>query len=110
MVALAKEWYPYNTTIVKLEDLVRRGLLHPLTDAMEWIVPGDKETPELSSGYIISFVAFHERGLAMPPHRFFQGLVHYYDIELQHLNPNDIQHIAMFMMLCEGFLAIEPDF
>ena len=36
--------------------------------------------------------------------------MHFYNIELQHLNPNGIQHMAAFIMLCEGFLGISPHF
>jgi hypothetical protein len=45
-----------------------------------------------------------------PPHRFLLRLLHYYKIELQHLNPNGIQHIAAFIALYEGYLGIEPHF
>ena len=45
-----------------------------------------------------------------PPHRFLRGLLHYYGLELQHLNPNGIQHISAFVALCEGYLGIEPHF
>ena len=31
-------------------------------------------------------------------------------MELQHLTPNGIQHIAVFIALCEGFLGISPHF
>ena len=31
-------------------------------------------------------------------------------MELKHLNPNGIQHIAAFVALCEGFLGISPHF
>ena len=34
----------------------------------------------------------------------------YYQVELQHLTPNGIQHIAAFIALCEGFLGIDPHF
>jgi hypothetical protein len=44
------------------------------------------------------------------PHQFFWELLHYYDIKLQHLNPNGLQHIATFVALCEGFLGVEPHF
>jgi hypothetical protein len=77
---------------------------------MEWILLGDEETPLPPDGYIISCVHFHERGLMTPTHQFLQGLLHYYKIELQHLNPNGIQHMAAFILLCEGFLGIEPHF
>ena len=46
----------------------------------------------------------------MPAHLFFQGLLDYYQVELQHLSPNRIQHIVAFVALCEGFLGIDPHF
>jgi hypothetical protein len=54
---------------------------------MEWILPGDEETLSPPNDYVISFMHFHERGLMIPAHRFLRGLLHYYKIELQHLNP-----------------------
>ena len=57
---------------------------------MEWLVPGHEEVSAPPNGYVVSFVPFLERGLTMPPHRFLQGLLHHYKIELQHLNPNGI--------------------
>ena len=46
----------------------------------------------------------------MPAHQFLRGLLYYYQVELQHLTPNGIQHIAAFVALCEGFLGISPHF
>ena len=37
-------------------------------------------------------------------------MLHYYKVELQHLTPNEVQHIAAFVALCEGFLGISPHF
>ena len=45
-----------------------------------------------------------------PAHGFLWGLLHYYKIKLQHLNPNGIQHMASFVTPCEGFLGISPHF
>ena len=64
----------------------------------------------MPDGYVVSFAHFHERRFAMPAHRFFRGLLHYYRIELQHLNPNGIYHVAIFITLCEGCWGIEPHF
>ena len=58
----------------------------------------------------MSFAHFHEYGFTTPAHRFLWGLLHYYKIELQHLNPNGIQHMEAFIALCEGFLRISPHF
>jgi len=41
-------------------------------------------------GYVVSFAHFHERGLTTPAHKFLWGLLHFYKIELRHLNPNGI--------------------
>ena len=58
----------------------------------------------------MSFAHFHERGFTMLAHQFLRGLLDYYQVELQHLAPNGIQHIAAFVALCEGFLGISPHF
>ena len=81
-------WHRSDVTYARMEGLVKHGLLHGRTDAAEWLVPSHEEALALPDGYVVSFVFFHERGLMVPPHLFFQGLLHHYQIELQHLNPN----------------------
>ena len=93
-----------------MEGLVKCGLLCGRTDEAEWLVPGCEDVPAPPNSYIVSFVPFHECGLMVPPHSFSRGLLHHYQIELQHLNPNGIQHIAAFITMCERYLGIEPHF
>jgi hypothetical protein len=93
-----------------MEGLIRHGVLHARTMAMEWLMLGGDDAPVPPNGYVVAFVPFLERGLLSPPHRFLRGLLHHYGIELQHLNPNEIQHIAAFVTLCKGYLGIEPHF
>lgn len=52
---------------------------------------------------------FFIRGLGLPlcP---FRGLLVYYGICLQHLNPNSITQLAIFIHLCEAYLGIAPHF
>jgi hypothetical protein len=57
-----------------------------------------------------TFTVFHKRGFTSPPHQFLCRLLDYYNIKLQHLNQNGIQHQATFVMLCEGYLGISPHF
>jgi hypothetical protein len=64
--------------------------------------------PAPLEGYEVSFVTFHERGLGMPPSRFMQALLHYYKMELLHLAPNSISQAAIFAVVCEGYLGMEP--
>jgi len=73
-------------------------------------LPGDEDTLSPPDGYVVSFAHFHERGFATPAHKFLRGLLNYYNVELQHLSPNGIQHIVAFVALCEGFLGIGPHF
>ena len=83
-------WYRCDVTHARMEGLVKRGLLCKRTDVTEWLVPGREDALALPKCYVISFALFHERGLMVPPHPFFWGLLHHYQIELQHLNPNGI--------------------
>ena len=80
------------------------------TSAEEWLLPGEEDLSSSPDGYVVSFAHFHDRGLATPAHKFLRGLLHYYKIESQHLNPNGIQHMAAFIALCKGFLGISPHF
>ena len=58
---------------------------------------------------MVSFLAFHERGLGYPAHWFLRGLLNEWGLELQHLNPTGVLYIAGFVIVCEAFLRIEPN-
>ena len=73
-----------------MEGLIKRGLLRGRTDMMEWLVPDHEDVLMPPDGYIVSFVPFHECRFTIPPHPFFRGLLHHYQVELQHLNLNGI--------------------
>lgn len=93
-----------------LNKLISMGALRQYSNADEWRFPAREAALEPGDDFFISFASFHERGFGVPAHPFFRGSLFYYGVELQHLNPNGIQQIAIFMMLCEGFLGIEPNF
>ena len=73
-----------------MEGLIHRRLLRAWTLAEEWLLPSKEDLPSSPNDYIVSFAHFHERGFTTPTHIFLRGLLHYYKIELQHLNPNGI--------------------
>lgn len=72
--------------------------------------PSGEVIPNPPPGYVIGFKPFHERGFGMPPSNFFRVLLHYYSVQLHHLNPNSVHQVAIFVALCEGYLGIEPNF
>jgi hypothetical protein len=99
-------WARSNVSREQLLCLVEAGQLPPLTEAVEWILPVDESVPHPPSGYVVSFVAFHKRGFFVPAGRFICGVLFAYGLQLQHLNPNNIQQMATFEAMCEGFLGI----
>jgi hypothetical protein len=72
-------------------------------------VPKDPVFPTPVEGYVVSFVAFYERGFGMPPHQFIRSLQWYYGLELHHLTPSGVLLIVAFVTLCEAYLGIDPD-
>jgi hypothetical protein len=86
-------WVHSSVTERKLEELVHDGLLRPWASRSqpEWRVPpSDHWEPSPLEGYVVSFIAFHERGLGMPPSQFMRAHLYYYKVELHHLAPNSI--------------------
>jgi hypothetical protein len=80
-------WTRSNISREQLLRLVEAGQLPPLTEAVEWIVPADEFVPRPPSGYVVSFVVFHECGFSVPAGRFIRGVLFAYGLQLQHLNP-----------------------
>jgi hypothetical protein len=72
------------------------------------VPPSEHRESAPPEGYVVSFVAFHERGLGMPSSQFMRVLLHYYKVELHHLAPNSISQAAIFAAVCEGYLGMEP--
>ena len=97
-------WCCSNITFHPMEGLIHHSLLRTRTMAEEWLLSDEEDMPSPPDSYVLSFTHFHECGFATHAHRFLRGLLHYYKIELQHLNPKGIQHMAAFIALCEGFL------
>jgi hypothetical protein len=69
-------WTRSNVSRDQLLHLVEAGQLPPLTAAVEWKVPGKESVSRPPRGYVISFVAFHERGFSVPAGRFIRGVLY----------------------------------
>jgi hypothetical protein len=101
----AKIWDSSATTERDLNMLRNSGYLTKEDDAR---VPGDEMVPRPPAGYRVLFVAFLLRGLSLPAHEFFRGLLFFYGLQPHHLAPNSILQIACFITLCECFLGCHP--
>ena len=89
----------------RLDALVYRGLLCD----EDLVLLGAEVVLAPPTGFVVSFVHFHERGFAMPPHPFLVRILHHFKAQLHHLNPNRIQHMVAFVALCEGSLGSIPN-
>jgi hypothetical protein len=58
----------------------------------------------------VGLSSFSQHRFGLPTYEFLCGLLHHYEIELVHLNPNSILQIANFVHLCKAFLGVPPNF
>jgi hypothetical protein len=104
-----QDWTPSIITLSHLQKLEKQGFM-TVAELVACRVPEDPALPVPLRAYVVSFVAFYEQGFGMPPHRFLHSLLWYYGLELHHLAPSGVFHIAPFVTLCEDYLEIAPDF
>jgi hypothetical protein len=74
-------WTRSNVSREQLLRLVEVGQLPPLTEAIEWIVLANQSVPRPPSGYVVSFVVFHERGFSIPAGWFIRGVLFAYGLQ-----------------------------
>jgi hypothetical protein len=72
------------------------------------LVPMDLASPAPARGFIMVCAAFYKRGFGAPPHQFFCSLLQSYGLELHHLSPSGILHMAIFVTLYEAYIGLEP--
>jgi hypothetical protein len=68
----------------------------------------DIPTPNTNEVVILS--SFLQCAFGLPTCEFLYSLLHHYEIELVHLNPNSILQIVVFVHLCDAFLVVPPNF
>ena len=86
-----------------------KGMLPPKEEAHWRAPPWEHDEPHPEPNEVVTFLMFYECGLGHPAHRFLLGLLNEWKVELQHLNPNRVPHIAGFITLCEAFLGIDSE-
>ncbi|XP_066385746.1 uncharacterized protein [Miscanthus floridulus] len=107
MRAAQKVWPAPTTSEDQLRELVSDGLIQNKVIA-EWRVPGEHRVPALGPGEIVLFVSFVHAGLCLPASVFLHQFLGYFGVSLNHLTPNAVLHLSVFVHLCEAFLGIPP--
>jgi hypothetical protein len=62
----------------------------------------------LAPGDFVFFSAYALAGLVPPVSSFFLMLLEVYGLQLQHLSPNSITLVVIFVHLCEMFVGVRP--
>jgi hypothetical protein len=93
----------------QLQNLMSQGYM-TATELATCRVPEDPVSPVPMGGYIVVCATFYEQGFSAQSHRFLCSLLQFYGLELHHLTPSRILHMATFMTLCEAYMGIEPHF
>jgi hypothetical protein len=96
----------YENEILKL---VANQFL-PDREMLQWPPVKGEDIPTPNTNEIVVFSSFFSHGFGLPSCEFMRDLLHHYQIELVHLNPNFILQITIFVHLCEAFLVMPPSF
>ncbi|KAE8819479.1 hypothetical protein D1007_02710 [Hordeum vulgare] len=71
-------------------------------------IPNVETSPTRAAGAIVIFDEHFYRGFGLPASSFFSDWLHFFGLQPHHLAPNAILQLSAFVVLCEGFLGIEP--
>ncbi|KAE8816244.1 hypothetical protein D1007_06372 [Hordeum vulgare] len=90
-----------------IEALRHHRLLPPASQVLVRL-PGAETAPAPTAGEDVVFVEHFYRGFGLPASSFFAEWLHFFDLQPHHLAPNAILQLATFVVLCEGFVGIDP--
>ncbi|KAI4990935.1 hypothetical protein ZWY2020_039306 [Hordeum vulgare] len=90
-----------------IEALRHHRLLPPASQVLVRL-PSAETAPAPAAGEVVVFVEHFYRGFGLPASSFFAEWLHFFGLQPHHLAPNAILQLAAFVVLCEGFVGIEP--
>ncbi|KAE8809471.1 hypothetical protein D1007_13889 [Hordeum vulgare] len=90
-----------------IEALRHHRLLPPASQVLVRI-PGTETAPTPAAEEIVVFDEHFYRGFGLPASSFFSEWLHFFGLQLHHVPTNAILQLSAFVVLCEGFLGIEP--
>ncbi|KAE8772566.1 hypothetical protein D1007_55436 [Hordeum vulgare] len=92
----------------ELIDALRHHRLLPPASQVSVHLPGSEASPAPIAGEVVVFAEHFYRGFGLPASSFFAEWLHFFGLQPHHLAPNAILQPAAFMVLCKGFVGIEP--
>jgi hypothetical protein len=98
-------WLIWEVTRENLQNLVSMDYLI-VSEFATSLVLVDPVCPTPVKGYIVVCAVFYEWGFGVPSHRFLRSLLRSYGLELDHLTPLRILHMAAFVTMCEPILGL----
>ncbi|KAE8796334.1 hypothetical protein D1007_28709 [Hordeum vulgare] len=90
-----------------IKALRHHRLLPPVSQVLVRI-PGAETAPTPAVAEVVVFNEHFYRGFGLPASSFFSEWLHFFGLQPHHLAPNAILQLSTFVVLCEGFLGIEP--
>ncbi|KAE8788790.1 hypothetical protein D1007_37154 [Hordeum vulgare] len=90
-----------------IEALRQRRLLPPAS-VVAARVPGPENSLTPREGEVVIFDEHFYRGFGLPASNFFSNFLIFFGMHPHHVVPNAILQLAAYVVLCEGFLGIEP--
>ncbi|KAE8799687.1 hypothetical protein D1007_24935 [Hordeum vulgare] len=89
-------------------DAIRHHRLLPPASQVLVRIPGAETALTPAVGEVVVFNEHFYRGFGLPASSFFSEWLHFFGLQPHHLAPNAILQLSAFVVLCEGFLGIEP--
>ncbi|KAE8806329.1 hypothetical protein D1007_17484 [Hordeum vulgare] len=90
-----------------IEALRHHRLLPPASQVVVRI-PRAETAPTPAAGEFVVFDEHFHRRFELPESSFFSEWLHFFGLQPHHLASNTILQLSAFVVLCEGFLGIEP--
>ncbi|KAE8802513.1 hypothetical protein D1007_21697 [Hordeum vulgare] len=89
-------------------DALRHHRLLPPASQVSVHLPSSETAPAPAAGEVVVFVEHFYRGFGLPASSFFAEWPQFFSLQPHHLAPNAILQLVAFVVLCEGFVGIEP--
>ncbi|KAE8770067.1 hypothetical protein D1007_58256 [Hordeum vulgare] len=100
-------WVDIEVSAEHIEALRHRRVLPP-ADLVAARVPGAEAAPTPRKGEVVVFEEHFYRGFGLPASDFFSRFLTFFGLQPHHLAPNAVLQLAAFVVVCEGFIGIEP--